>query len=136
MNYEYTFYILIGGFFGIIWFERNTIQKLIKNDYDCFDIFMLILKSIFSLFLTSILLYFYSSIKLKIDKEYILDDEYYLQLKSIRNVIIDIIIVTLVSEYELFFILLKSIKNKFISRYKRYFCCNKNRDSFNFIDIK
>ena len=136
MNYEYTYYFLIWGFFCIILSEINTIQKLIKNDYDCFDIFMLILKSIFSLFLTSILLYFYSSIKLKIDKEYILDDEYYLQLKSIRNVIIDIIIVTLVSEYELFFILLKSIKNKFISRYKRYFCCNKNRDSFNFIDIK
>ena len=130
------FYALIGSFFSIILYERNTIQKLIKNDYDCCDIFMMIIKFAFSLIITSILLYIYSSIKLKNDKEYILDDEYYLKLKSIRNTIIDINILLLVSEYELFFIILKSIKCKFISRYKRYLCCKKYRDSFNFIDIQ
>ena len=132
----FTIFILAYCFFCFNIFGRNRIQKLIKEDYYFSDIFILIIKFVFSIVLIIIGLYIYSNIKVEIDKEYIMSDEYYLALKSVIKIIIDIIIILLVSEYGLFLIILKSRKCKFILRYKRYLCCKKYRDSFNFIDIQ
>ena len=132
----FTIFILVYCFFCFNIFGRNRIQKLIKEDYYFSDIFILIIKFVFSIVLIIIGLDIYSNIKVEFDKEYIMSDEYYLALKSVIKIIIDIIIMLLVSEYGLFLIILKSRKCQFILRYKRYLCCKKYRDSFNFIDIQ
>lgn len=129
--YIYLLFLTIGLILSLKLFNKININIDINRSlkkYLC----ILFTKVVIIMFLAlNIFNEYYYEIKQTIDTKYIFNNEYYSTLKDLKILILDIILIFIISEYNLVLIIIKYYKDKC-----KNFCCNKNKNYTQFVDIQ
>ena len=126
--YIYSLLLIIGLFLSFKFFNNinnNIIGSLKKYLY------LLFTKVYYIILFELNIFYEYYEIKQTIDTEYIFNKEYYSTLKRLKLIMLYSILLFIISEYNLVPIIIKYNKDKC-----KNFCCKKNKNYTQFMDIQ
>ena len=136
-NYEYSFYLGLIIFYFIYLICFLDIKMVMNSPYTfmsnigCAIFWKLGFEVIFIL----MVVYLYNNNKIKEDKEYIMNDEYYLTLKSIKKLIKDFVLFFFVLSNNFILLFIKYYKSIYNYLYKLFVFKN-NNNNLKFVDIQ
>ena len=129
------FYIDLFIFYLLYLLYLIDVKKKINTpDIWCL-IFSISFKWSFEVISILLMVYLYYNIKIKNDKDYIIGYEYYLTLKLIKKIIIDIVLFIFVQENNLILLVIKHHKSIYNYLYKLFFI-KENNNEIKFVDIQ
>ena len=128
--FKYSFYLGLIIFYFTYLFCLLDIKMIINspNEYNTSIVCEIFWKLGFEVILILMMIYLYYNNKIKNDKEYILNDEYYLTLKSIKKIIIDLILFIFVLANNFILIIIKHYKLIYNYLYKLFHFKNNNNN--------
>ena len=135
--FKYSFYLGLIIFYFIYLFCFIDIKLVINSPNEQIKsiVWEIFCKFGFEIILILMMVYLYYDNKIKNDKEYIMNDEYYLTLKSIKKIIIDLVLFNSVLANNFILIIIKHYKLIYNYLYKLFHFKNNNNNS-KFVDIQ
>ena len=105
--FTFIFYLDLFIFYLVYLFNLLDIKELINNPNKQTLLTEIVRKSTFEVISIIMMVYLYYDNKIKNDEDYIMNDEYYLTLKSIKKIIIDLVLFIFVLANNLILLVIK-----------------------------
>ena len=135
--FKYSFYLGLIIFYFIYLFCFIDIKLVINSPNEQIKsiVWEIFCKFGFEIILILMMVYLYYDNKIKNDKEYIMNDEYYLTLKSIKKLIKDFVLFFFVLSNNFILLFIKYYKSIYNYLYKLFVFKN-NNNNLKFVDIQ